>query len=90
MQMRVSFGYHVTFRHRRAGFGVSLIGFQQKASMTKINIGSKDAEFNIDEGFSWVSCDIQTYEGGFQAFFDWVSEKSINDKNQHELKRCKV
>jgi hypothetical protein len=43
--------------------------------MTKINIGSKDAEFNIDEGFSWVSHDIQTYESGFQAFFDWVSEK---------------
>ena len=46
--------------------------------MTKIKIGSKDAEFNIDEGFSWVSCDIQTYEGGFQTFFDLVSEKSNN------------
>ena len=37
-------------------------------------------EFNIDEGFSWVSCDSQTYEGGFQAFFDWVSEKSMHAK----------
>ena len=48
--------------------------------MTKINIGSKDVEFNIDESFSWVSHDIQTYEGGSQAFFDWVSKKSMHVK----------
>ena len=58
--------------------------------MPKINIGSKDAEYNTDEGFSWVSCDILTYKGGFQAFFDWVSEKSVNDKNQHRFKRCGI
>jgi hypothetical protein len=44
-------------------------------------MGSKDVECNIDEGFSLVSCDILTYEGGFQAFFDQVLQKSINDKN---------
>ena len=58
-----------------------MIGFQKKVSMTKFNIGSKDAGCNIDEHFSWVSCNMCTYKGGFQAFFDWVSEKSINDKN---------
>jgi hypothetical protein len=63
------------------GFRLSLIRFRKKVSTTKINIGSKDAEYNTDEGFSWVSCDIWTYEGGFQAFFDRVSQKSINDKN---------
>jgi hypothetical protein len=43
--------------------------------MTKINIGSKDVEYNVDKGFCWVACDISTYEGGFQAFFHWVSKK---------------
>ena len=38
--------------------------------MTKINIGSKNGGYIIDEGFGLVSCDILTYEGGFQAFFD--------------------
>jgi hypothetical protein len=38
--------------------------------MTKINIGSKDVGYNIDEGFGWVLSDILTYEGGFQTFFD--------------------
>ena len=90
MQMRVSVGYHVTFGYIKVDFRLSLIGFQKKVTMTKINIGSKDAEFNIAEGFSWMSCDIQTYEGGFQAFFDWVSEKSNNDKNQNWLKRCRI
>ena len=46
--------------------------------MPKINIVSKDVKFNIDESFSWVSGDIQTYEGGFQTFFDLVSEISNN------------
>ena len=53
--MRVSVGYHVIFRHMKADFRLSFIGFHNKVSMTKINIGSKDVEFNIDEGFSWVS-----------------------------------
>ena len=90
MQMRVSVGYHVTFGHIKVDFRLSLIGFQKKVSMTKINIGSKDAECNIDESFSWVSCDILTYEGGFQTVFDLVSKKSNNDKNQHWLKRCGI
>jgi len=54
----------------KVGFWLSLIGFHKKVSMTKINISSKDAECNIDEGFSLVSCDILTDKGGFQAFFD--------------------
>ena len=58
--------------------------------MTKINIGSKDVEFNIDEGLSWVSCDIWTYEGGFQAFLGWVSEKSVTNKNEHKLEKSET
>jgi hypothetical protein len=54
----------------KVGFGHSLIEFRKKVSMTKIKIGSKDAECNIDEGFGLVSCDIETYKGGFQGFFD--------------------
>ena len=59
----------------QVGFRLSLIGFRKKkkVSMTKINIGSKDAEYKVDGGFSWVSCDISTYEGGFKAFCDRVS-----------------
>jgi hypothetical protein len=53
----------------KVGFRLSLIEFHKKVSMTKINIGSKDVEYNIDESFSWVLCDILIYEGGFQAFF---------------------
>ena len=71
--MKVSAGCHVIFQHMKVGFRLSLIGFHKKVSMTKINIGSKDAEYNVDKGFCWVSCDISTYEGGFQPFFDWVS-----------------
>ena len=71
--MSISAGYHVICALIKVGFRLSLIGFRKKVSMTKINIGSKDAECNVDEGFCWVSCDISTYEGGFQAFFDWVS-----------------
>jgi len=56
----------------KVGFKCSLIEFHKKVSMTKINIGSKDVEYNIDEGFSLVSCDILTYEGGFQRFFDFL------------------
>jgi hypothetical protein len=55
--------------------------------MTKINIGSKDVEFNIDEGFGWVSCDISTHEGGFQAFLGWVSEKKYKRQNGHRLEK---
>ena len=54
-------------------FRLSLIEFHKKVSMTKINIGSKDVGYIIDKGFSWVSCDIWTYEGGFLAFFDRFS-----------------
>ena len=68
--MRVSVGYHVIPRLMKVGFRLSLIGFHKKVSMTKIKIGSKDVGYNIDEGFNWVLCDIWTYEGGFQAFFD--------------------
>jgi hypothetical protein len=71
--MNVSAGCHVIFQHMKVGFRLSLIGFCKKVSMTKINIGSKDVEYDVDEGFCWVSCDISTYEGGFQAFFDWLS-----------------
>ena len=71
--MKVSAGCHVIFQHMKVAFRLSLIWFRKKVSMTKINIASKDAEYNGDEGFSWVSGDISTYEGGFQAFFDWVS-----------------
>jgi hypothetical protein len=74
----------------QVGFRLSLNGFRKKVSMTKIKIGSKDAEYKVDEGFRWVSCDISTYEGGFQAFFVLVAERSINDKNQHWLKRCGI
>jgi hypothetical protein len=56
--MRVSVGCHVIFRHMKVDFRLALIGFQKKVSMTKVNIGSKDVEFNIDESFSWVSHDI--------------------------------
>jgi len=56
----------------KVGFRLSLIEFHKKVSMTKINIGSKDVEYNIDEGFGLVSCDILTYEGGFQRFFDFL------------------
>ena len=57
--------------------------------MTKINIGSKDVELNIDEGFSWVSCDIETYEGGSQAFLGCFSQKSMKPKNEHMFdKKC--
>ena len=56
--------------------------------MTKINISSKDVEHNI--GFSWVSCDILTYAGGFQAFLGWVSQKGMKDKNEHRLKKCEI
>ena len=58
--------------------------------MTKINIGSKDAEYNTDEGFSWVSYDILTYEGVFQAFSSCVSQKGMKDKNEHGLKKCEI
>ena len=68
--MRVSVGYHVIFSLMRVGFRLSLIGFHKKVSMTKINIGSKDASDIIDEGFSLVSCDFLTYKGGFQVFFE--------------------
>jgi hypothetical protein len=88
--MNFSVGYHVIFELMKVGFKHSVIGFQKKVSMTKINIGSKDVEFNIDESFSWVSCVIQTYEDGLQAFFDCVSAQSVNDKNQHWLKRCRI
>ena len=54
----------------KVAFWLSLIGFHKKVSMTKINISSKDAECNLDEGFGLVSCGILTYKGGFQAFFD--------------------
>jgi hypothetical protein len=33
----------------QVGFRLSLIGFCKKVSMTKIKIGSKDAEYNVDE-----------------------------------------
>jgi hypothetical protein len=70
-------------------FRLSLIAFQKKVSMTKINIGSKDVELNIDEGFSWVSCDIETYEGGSQAFLGCFSQKSMKPKNEHMFdKKC--
>ena len=58
--------------------------------MTKINIGSKDVKYNIDEGFSWVSSNILTYEGGFQAFLGWVSQKGMKDKNEHRPKKCEI
>jgi len=74
----------------KVGFWLSLIEFHKKVSMTKINISSKDVEYNIDEGFSWVSCDILTYEGGFQAFLGWVSQKGMKDKNEHWLKNVKL
>ena len=54
----------------KVGFWLSLIVFHKKVSMTKVNIGSKDAGYIIDKGFSWVSCDILTYEVGFQPSFD--------------------
>jgi len=54
----------------KLGFSLHLIEFHKKVSMMKINIGSKYAGYIIDKGFSWVSCDICTYEGGFLAFFD--------------------
>jgi hypothetical protein len=45
----------------KVGFRLSLIEFcKKKVPITKINIGSKDAGYNIDEGFSWGSCDILT------------------------------
>ena len=68
--MRVSVGFHVIFQLMKVGFRYFLIGFHKKVSITKINIGSTDAEYKIDEGFSWVSCHILTYEGKFQTFFD--------------------
>ena len=74
----------------KVGFWLSLIGFHKKVSMTKINIGSKDVEYNIDEGFSWVLCDILTYEGGFQAFLGWVSQKGMKDRNEHRLNECEI
>jgi hypothetical protein len=58
--------------------------------MTKINIGSKDGEYNTDEGFSWVSCDILTYKGVFQAFLSHVSPRGMGDKNEHRLKKCEI
>ena len=58
--------------------------------MTQINIGSKDAAYNIYEGFGWVSFDILAYEGGFQAFLSWFSQKSMKDKNEHKLKKCEI
>jgi hypothetical protein len=56
----------------KVGFRLSLIKFCKKVSMIKIKIGLKDVDDIIDEGFGLVSCDILTYEHGFQAFFDQV------------------
>ena len=52
------------------GFRHSLIRFHKKGWMTKSKISQKDAENYIDEGFSWVSCDILSFDARFQAFFD--------------------
>jgi hypothetical protein len=60
--------------------GFFLIGFHKKVSIAQINTSSKDVEYNIDEGFSWVSYDIPTYEGGFQAFLSWLSQKGMKEK----------
>ena len=54
--------------------------------MTKINIGSKDVGFIIDKGFSWVSCDICTYEGGFLAFLIEFHKKVSMTKINISLK----
>jgi hypothetical protein len=42
----------------KVGFRLSLIEFHKKVSIPKINIGSKDAKYCIDEGLGWVSGDI--------------------------------
>jgi hypothetical protein len=49
--MSISAGYHVICALIKVGFRLSLIGFRKKVSMTKIKIGSKDAEYDVDEGF---------------------------------------
>jgi hypothetical protein len=56
--MKVWAGCHVIFCNIWVGFKHSLIGFHKKVSMTKIKIGSKDAECKIDEYFGWASCDF--------------------------------
>jgi hypothetical protein len=55
------------------GFSHFLIGFLKKSIKTKMNMSPKNVESSVDESFGSVSCDILTYEGGFQPFFDWVS-----------------
>jgi hypothetical protein len=79
--MKVWAGHHVIFCNIWMDFKLSLIGFYEKVSMTKIKNGPKDAECKIDECLGWASCDFLQYMDGVQAFFDWVSLKRINDKN---------
>ena len=70
--MSVLVGYNVILCLMKVSFNCSFIGFHKKVSLTKINIGPKDAECNIDVSFGWVSYDIPSYKGGFQVFFAWV------------------
>ena len=53
--MKVWAGHHVIFCNIWMDFKLSLIGFYEKVSMTKIKIGSQDAKCKMNIGFINIS-----------------------------------